>query len=123
MSERSLQPDRLNFPRNSWEIDADHPSIKDGSVRIEESEVAPAFGQDGGGLQYRFLDENGHAISQGDWRRMASSRRWTSPACTRPTPAPVSTAALGRQGSVRRTDCSRSTASSTTTRCPRVLDE
>lgn len=66
MSERSLPPDRLNFPRNSWEIDADHPSIKDGSIRIEESEVAPAFGQDGGGLQYRFLDENGAAVSQGD---------------------------------------------------------
>ena len=66
MSERSLPPDRLNFPRNSWEINAEHPSIKDGSIRIEESEVAPAFGQDGGGLQYRFLDENGDAIKQGD---------------------------------------------------------
>jgi len=65
MSERSLPPDRLNFERNSWEINADHPSIKDGSIRIEESEVAPAFGQDGGGTQYRFLDENGDAIKQG----------------------------------------------------------
>ncbi|HYH72796.1 MAG TPA: TNT domain-containing protein [Nocardioides sp.] len=63
MSQRSLPPDRLNFDRTSWDIDADHPSIQDGSVQIEESEVAPAFGQDGGGLQYRFM-EDGEALKQ-----------------------------------------------------------
>ena len=65
MSQRSLPPDRLNFERNSWDINPDHPSLKDGSIRIEESEVAPAFGQSGGGVQYRFL-EDGNALSQGD---------------------------------------------------------
>ena len=66
MSERGLPPDRLNFERHQWDIDRDHPSLQDGSVRIERSEVAPAFGQDGGGVQYRFLDENGDALSQRD---------------------------------------------------------
>jgi Tuberculosis necrotizing toxin len=66
MSQRSLPPDRLNFDRFSWEVDGNHPDLRDGSIRIEESEVAPAFGQEGGGLQYRFLDEDGRALSQGD---------------------------------------------------------
>ena len=66
MSQRSLPPDRLNFDRNPWDINRDHPDLQDGSVRIERSEVAPAFGQQGGGWQYRFLDGNGDPISQGD---------------------------------------------------------
>lgn len=56
MSARSLPPDRLNFERTSWQVDADHPSLRDGTVRIEESSVAPAFGQQGGGTQYRFME-------------------------------------------------------------------
>ena len=66
MSERSLPPDRLNFERNQWDINRDHPSLQDGSVRIERSEVAPAFGQDGGGNQYRFLDADGTPLSQAE---------------------------------------------------------
>jgi len=66
MGERSLPPDRLNFERNQWDIDRGHPDLQDGSVRIERSEVAPAFNQEGGGVQYRFLDENGDKISQGE---------------------------------------------------------
>jgi hypothetical protein len=64
MSERGLPPDRLNFDRNQWDIDRNHPDLQDGSVRIERSEVAPAFGQDGGGVQYRFMDADGNALSQ-----------------------------------------------------------
>ena len=63
MSERGLPPDRLNFDRNQWDLQRDHPDLQDGSVRIERSEVAPAFGQDGGGVQYRFM-EGDHALSQ-----------------------------------------------------------
>ena len=66
MSERSLPPDRLNFDRSAWDINRDHPSLQDGSVTIERSEVAPAFGQEGGGHQYRFLDADGTPLSQGD---------------------------------------------------------
>ena len=66
MGERSLPPDRLNFERNQWDINRDHPSLQDGSVRIERSEVAPAFGQEGGGNQYRFLDADGTPLSQGE---------------------------------------------------------
>ena len=66
MSERSLPPDRLNFERNSWDIDRNHPDLQDGSVRIERSEVAPAFGQEGGGSQYRFLDADGTPLSQAE---------------------------------------------------------
>lgn len=66
MSERGLPPDRLNFDRNQWDIQRDHPDLQSGDIRIERSEVAPAFGQDGGGVQYRFLDSNGDALSQRD---------------------------------------------------------
>lgn len=66
MSERSLPPDRLNFERSSWDIDRSHPDLQDGSVRIERSEVAPAFGQEGGGSQYRFLDADGTPLSQAE---------------------------------------------------------
>jgi hypothetical protein len=64
MSERSLPPDRLNFDRTHWEIDSAHPDLASGDVRIERSEVAPWFGQEGGGNQYRFLDGEGNAIPQ-----------------------------------------------------------
>ena len=69
MSERGLPPDRLNFDRNQWDINRNHPDLQDGSVRIERSEVAPAFGQDGGGVQYRFIDSDGNALSQADLDR------------------------------------------------------
>lgn len=66
MSERSLPPDRLNFERRSWDVNPNHPDLHDGSVRIERSEVAPAFGQEGGGYQYRFVTPDDKPISQGD---------------------------------------------------------
>ena len=66
MSERSLPPDRLNFDRFSWDIDRSHPDLEDGTVRVERSEVAPHFGQEGGGVQYRFVDAEGRPLSQGD---------------------------------------------------------
>ncbi|MET0524863.1 MAG: TNT domain-containing protein [Nocardioides sp.] len=66
MSERSLPPDRLNFDRSHWEVNTSHPDLASGDVRIERSEVAPWFGQEGGGNQYRFLDANGEAISMGE---------------------------------------------------------
>lgn len=61
-SQRSLPPDRLELELRDWEVRADHPALRDGSVRLEVSEVAPWFGQPGGGLQYRFLDEKGDPI-------------------------------------------------------------
>lgn len=66
MGSRSLPPDRLNFDRSSWNIDRAHPDLADGSVRIERSEVAPHFGQEGGGVQYRFLDSRGDPLSQAE---------------------------------------------------------
>ena len=66
MSERSLPPDRLNFERRSWDVNPSHPDLQNGTVRIERSEVAPAFGQEGGGHQYRFVDADGNPISQGE---------------------------------------------------------
>ena len=66
MSERSLPPDRLNFDRQSWDVDRGHPHLADGTVRVERSEVAPHFGQQGGGVQYRFVDADGQPLSQGD---------------------------------------------------------
>lgn len=61
-SQRSLPPDRLEYDLRDWEVKADHPALRDGSVRLEVSEVAPWFGQPGGGLQFRFLDAKGDAI-------------------------------------------------------------
>lgn len=64
MGERSLPPDRLNFDRTHWEVDADHPALHSGEVRLEKSDIAPWFGQEGGGVQYRFLDSAGNPLSQ-----------------------------------------------------------
>ncbi len=63
---RALPPDRLNFERHHWLVDADHPLITSGEIRLEESVVAPWFGQPGGSLQYRFLDVNGEPVPA--WR-------------------------------------------------------
>lgn len=52
---RALPPDRLNFPHNNWSVDVDHPDLRSGAVYLRESEVAPAFGQPGGGMQYEFV--------------------------------------------------------------------
>lgn len=62
---RSLPPDRLNFPRTTYEIDTSHPLVQAGRITVEESRVARAFGQDGGGMQYRFFS-NGVEMTQGD---------------------------------------------------------
>ena len=67
---RALPPDRLEAPRREWEVRADHPALADGSVRLERSQVAPWFGQPGGGVQYRFVDEAGKPLSNEDlWKR------------------------------------------------------
>ena len=55
-SERALPPDRLNFDRNSYQIDTSNPLVRQGKIQIEESRIAPWFGQPGGGIQYRFFD-------------------------------------------------------------------
>jgi hypothetical protein len=60
MGQRSLPPDRLNFDRNYWDVDRTHPDLSSPAnapnhVSIERSDIAGAFGQDGGGVQYRFM--------------------------------------------------------------------
>ena len=50
--ERALPGSNLNAPYSEFRLADDLPD----GVRIEVSEVAPAFGQPGGGLQVRFLD-------------------------------------------------------------------
>lgn len=52
---RALPPDRLNYRRVIFEVDTSHPLVRAGRVTVEESRVAPAFGQVGGGVQYRFF--------------------------------------------------------------------
>ena len=70
MGGRALPPDRLNFPRTHWEIDADHPGLRSGDIRIERSQIAPWFGQDGGGVQLRFLDREGTPLPQSEVDRL-----------------------------------------------------
>lgn len=62
--QRALPPDRLNFDRQAWVVDTDNPLVKHGLVEVESSQIAPAFGQPGGGVQYRFVDSDGVPIPQ-----------------------------------------------------------
>lgn len=65
--ERALPPDRLNFERNTFVVDTSNPLLTSGHVRLETSDIAGWFGQEGGGVQHRFvrtvIDENGVATS------------------------------------------------------------
>lgn len=61
-SQRSLPPDRLNFDRNSYSIDTSHPLVVQQDLRIESSDIAPWFGQPGGGIQYRFVNAMGEEV-------------------------------------------------------------
>ena len=44
---------RLNFPRASCDLDLDR--ARAAGIRAEQSRVAPAFEQPGGGTQYQFI--------------------------------------------------------------------
>jgi hypothetical protein len=66
MGDRALPPDRLNFPRTHWEVDVHHPDVRSGDIRIEQSTISPWFGQEGGGVQLRFLDRAGTPLSQAE---------------------------------------------------------
>jgi hypothetical protein len=53
--QRSLPPSNLRDPYSIYELSGSLPS----GARIEVSEIAPAFGRPGGGLQVRVLDADG----------------------------------------------------------------
>lgn len=53
---RAVPPDRLNFERNVFTVNTHHPELVSGAVRVESSEIAPWFGQRGGGPQHRFVE-------------------------------------------------------------------
>jgi Tuberculosis necrotizing toxin len=55
---RSLPPDSLGKPYLRMRLASELPA----NWKIEVSEVAPAFGRDGGGLQIRILDADGQAM-------------------------------------------------------------
>jgi hypothetical protein len=57
--ERALPPGSLGQPYLTMRLIGDLPA----NFRIEVSEVAPAFGQRGGGLQVRILDAGGQALT------------------------------------------------------------
>jgi hypothetical protein len=57
--ERALPPGSLNQPYLTMRLTGELPP----NTVIEVSEVAPAFGQQGGGLQIRILDPSGQAMS------------------------------------------------------------
>jgi hypothetical protein len=62
---RSIPPDRLNYSRFAFSIETDNALVRAGRVEIEFSEVAPAFGQPGGGQQVRFFQPDGTVYTQG----------------------------------------------------------
>ena len=55
---RALPPGSLNEPLLTMRLTGELPP----NTVIEVSEVAPAFGRKGGGLQIRILDSNGQAM-------------------------------------------------------------
>ena len=57
--QRALPPGNLSAPYLTVRLTDDLPP----GTRIEVSEVAPAFGQPGGGIQVRILDADGNAMS------------------------------------------------------------
>jgi hypothetical protein len=63
--ERALPPGSLRQPYITMRLIGELPA----NWRIEVSQVAPAFGQRGGGLQVRILDSNGQAMSVTALRR------------------------------------------------------
>lgn len=64
--QRALPPDRLNFQRTSYEIDPNNSFVQSGRFTVERSEIAPWFGQDGGGVQYRFFSPTGKELTQAE---------------------------------------------------------
>ena len=50
MSQRALPPDRLNFERTDYRVNTSHPEVVNGHIHIETSDIAPWFGQPGGGV-------------------------------------------------------------------------
>ncbi len=63
--ERALPPGSLNQPYLTMRLTGELPP----NTVIEVSEVAPAFGQQGGGLQIRILDPSGQAMSITELRK------------------------------------------------------
>jgi hypothetical protein len=61
---RALPPGSLGQPYVRMRLDELPPNWK-----IEVSEVAPAFGRDGGGLQIRVLDSEGQAVTMAELRK------------------------------------------------------
>ena len=68
-STRSMPPDKRETARHAYRVDTTSPLVVDGLVQLEESVVAPWFGQPGGATVYRFLDTNGASITVRDLRR------------------------------------------------------
>lgn len=64
--QRALPPDRLNFQRTTYEINDANPLVQSGRFTVERSDIAPWFGQPGGGVQYRFFSPTGKELTQGD---------------------------------------------------------
>jgi hypothetical protein len=60
--ELALPPDRLNFPRGEITVDTSHPWFASERVMIEDSTVAPWFGQRGGSPQVRFVTAAGEYL-------------------------------------------------------------
>jgi hypothetical protein len=72
---RALPPDSLGDPYQRLRLTGELPP----SWKIEVSEVAPAFGRDGGGLQIRVLDANGQAMRMSELQDHGILRKINDP--------------------------------------------
>jgi len=72
---RALPPDSLGKPYLRMRLAGELPP----GWRIEVSEVAPAFGRDGGGLQIRILDDNHQAMRMFELEEQGIVKRIPAP--------------------------------------------
>jgi hypothetical protein len=73
--DRALPPDSLNKPYTRMRLADEIPA----GWKIEVSQVAPAFGRDGGGLQIRILDAKGQAMRMLELEQLGILKRIGGP--------------------------------------------
>jgi hypothetical protein len=69
--DRALAPGSLGDPYHRLQLTGELPP----NWKIEVSQVAPAFGRDGGGLQIRILDANGQALRMSELEKLGLLKR------------------------------------------------
>ncbi|WP_182112451.1 MULTISPECIES: glycohydrolase toxin TNT-related protein [unclassified Actinotalea] len=75
--------------------------VQSGRLTVERSDIAPWFGQQGGGMQYRFFSPTGKELSQGDLIGLGVIRKVGSRTMVDQPQAPPEFVALRAEGEAR----------------------